>query len=154
MKRLLYHEKYIQQKVITLKRISEIDDGTFGVLCDDDVPFAVTLEPNWRDNGKNSCIPNGVYLCKRTRYIKNNYNTFEVLDVPKRSRILLHKGNVENHSLGCILIAEQYETLNGKIAVLRSAKGFDEFMYRVKDCATFALVILDYTVSGSKFLLK
>ena len=48
-------------KTLTIKRIAEIEDGTFGVILDGDTPFAVTLERNWLDNQANvSCIPAGI----------------------------------------------------------------------------------------------
>jgi hypothetical protein len=48
-----------EMKIFKLIRISQIPEGTFGVLLNDDnVPFALTLERVWLNNevGK-SCIP-------------------------------------------------------------------------------------------------
>jgi hypothetical protein len=127
--------------ILTLKRTNYIEDGTFGVLCDEgDIPFAVTLEPEWRDNKANSCIPEGEYVCKRSHYHRGGYDTYEIL-VEGRSRILFHKGNIEDHSLGCILIGEQFEHLKGKTAILRSGKGFSEFMGRLNNVMNFKLII-------------
>lgn len=126
-------------KVISLIRISEIEDGNFGVLLDERIPFALTVERIWLDNKKGeSCIPRGVYTCKRIDSPKFG-NTFEVCDVPDRSEILFHKGNVMDDSHGCIVIGEQFESLNGKVAVLSSTKGFGEFLERTKNLVTFEL---------------
>jgi hypothetical protein len=129
-------------KTLILKRQSTFEDGTFGVLLDGVRPFAVTLERQWLDNKKNeSCIPEGEYVCRRV--ISPRFGeTFEVTDVPNRTYILFHKGNIEEHSRGCILIGEQFESLNGKTAVLRSGKGYNEFMDRLKGEDAFLVNIL------------
>ena len=46
--------------LLTLKRVAENEDGTFGVLIHNNVPFCLTIEPEWKNNMKNiSCIPEG-----------------------------------------------------------------------------------------------
>lgn len=128
-------------KKINLKRLSTFEDGTFGVLLDDKIPFAVTLEKQWKDNKRFiSCIPNGNYLCKRVVSPKFG-EVFQVMDVPNRGNILFHKGNLEADTEGCILIGEQFETLNGRTAILQSGKGFTEFMDRLKDINAFELKV-------------
>ncbi len=115
-------------KKLTLKRVSYIPDGPFGVLLDEDIPFAITCEREWFHNQpKISCIPAGTYSCKRVASPKFG-NTFEVSNVPGRSAILFHSGNTEDDSLGCILVGEQFGELNGKTAVLSSKTAFSEFL--------------------------
>ena len=128
-------------KKLTLKRIAENEDGTFGVLIDGDTPFALTLERNWLSNKPNeSCIPAGKYVCKRI--ISPRFGeTFEITNVPGRSHILFHTGNLEEHSKGCILIGEEFGYLNGKVAVLSSRKGFKEFMDRLNGLSSFEIEI-------------
>lgn len=128
-------------KIISLIRIASNQDGTFGVLLDESVPFALTVERPWLNNKKNvSCIPVGNYLCKRINSPKFG-DTFEVTDVPLRSDILFHKGNTEDSTHGCIVIGEEFGELNGKTAVLSSSKGFNEFLRRLKDVNEFTLLI-------------
>ena len=76
-----------------IKRVSHLEHATFGVLLDDHmVPFAATLEEAWVRNTPNiSCIPPGMYTCRRVDSPKFG-DTFEVADVPGRSHILFHKG--------------------------------------------------------------
>jgi len=129
-------------KTLTIKRISEIEDGTFGVILDGKTPFAVTLEKNWVDNQKNiSCIPAGSYRCVRRLYHKHGYWTFEVMGVPGRTAILIHSGNTEDDSMGCILVGESFGVLKEKTAILSSKEGFKEFMERLKGQDEFLLVI-------------
>jgi len=127
---------------VLLKRLSTFSDGTFGVLLDGVVPFAVTLERQWLDNRVNeSCIPPGRYLCKRVVSPRFG-DTYEVTGVKGRTHILFHKGNLDEQRRGCILVGEQFEALGGKTAILRSGKGYGEFMARLEGRDSFELNIL------------
>jgi len=130
-----------KMKVFQLKRVAYISDGTFGVLLDDGVPFCLTLERLWRNNecGK-SCIPTGIYICKRIQSPKFG-NTFEITEVVGRSHILFHKGNLADDSHGCILLGEQYEFFESKNAILASGKAFKEFLFRTINIDVFYLEI-------------
>ncbi len=114
------------------------------MLFDKGIPFALTLENTWINNIRNhSCIPIGKYKCKRHTSPKHG-KTFRIMDVPNRGEIegiLFHKGNLDDDTRGCILIGEQFESLNGEPAILRSGKGFAEFMERNKDIDEFGLII-------------
>ncbi len=125
-------------------RVGHSDNATFGVLkTDDDMPFAVTAELPWKDNQVGvSCIPKGTYECKRIISPKFG-ETFEIIDVPGRTHILFHKGNnPPADSKGCILIAEEFGTLNGEAAILASGRGFAEFLQKVKNLDSFILNII------------
>jgi len=110
---------------------------------DNGVPFAVTLEREWKNNARNiSCIPAGFYFC--SRYSSERYpDTFQVLDVTNRSGILFHAGNTEDDSAGCILVGESYDEIYGKDGIGQSRKGFNEFMRRLGDAPTFTLKIYE-----------
>lgn len=128
-------------KILTLKRIAENNDGTFGVLLEGDIPFAVTCERQWRNNERFiSCIPEGNYICQRKQSSKFG-ETFEIMNVLGRGDILFHKGNVVADTQGCILIGEQFESLGGRVAILQSGKGFTEFMERLKGGDGFTLIV-------------
>lgn len=128
-------------KSITLKRVTTIEDGTFGVLIDELVPFALTLELPWKDNKPwVSCIPSGIYLCKRIKSPKFG-NTFEITEVPGRYDILFHRGNIKKNTQGCVVVGEQFEYLFDKVAVLASRKGFEEFMSRLIGENAFSLLV-------------
>ena len=125
---------------LTLKRIAHTRDGTFGVLLDSN-PFALTCEREWFDNKSDvSCIPTGEYICRRVNSLRFG-NTFEVMFVKGRTNILVHSGNTEDDSKGCILVGEEFGEMNGKAAVLSSKKGFAEFLERLKDVDEFNLII-------------
>lgn len=90
--------------MITLKRISENEHGTFGVLLSGDKPLCLTLERPWLDNKKNiSCIPLGTYKC--VKYNSEKFkNVWEVTGVPNRTSILIHAGNSIDDIHGCIAV--------------------------------------------------
>ena len=129
---------------LTIVRVSSLDEGTFGVMLFDGKPFAVTGERPWRDNQKSvSCIPTGMYLCKR--YKSEKYpDTFEIMNVPNRTYVLFHQGNFPlEDSEGCVLVAEKFNEVDGKVAVLESKHGFEEFKRNLKDVCTFMLQIIE-----------
>jgi hypothetical protein len=130
-------------RIFNLIRITEINDGTFGVFLDDKVPFALTIERRWENNQMGiSCIPVGSYTCLLVNSPKFG-KTFEVTAVPGRSEILFHQGNINDDSHGCIIVGEQFEFLGSKVAVLSSAKGFAEFLERTTWLTSFTLNIFD-----------
>ena len=100
-----------------------------------------TQEDDWLDNQRGiSCIPDGKYKLVRTIYHKHGYETFEVTNVPGRSRILIHPGNTEEDSDGCILVGMRTgylwvpdedkpdHPLTRKRAVVESRAAFSLFM--------------------------
>lgn len=128
-------------KKMSLIRVAGNEEGTFGVLIDEDQPFCLTLERKWLNNMKSmSCIPDGEYLCRRVQTPKHG-NTFEITGVPDRSAILFHKGNIMEHSEGCVILGEEFEPLEGHQAVLASGTAFGEFMQRLEGIDEFMVSI-------------
>ncbi|GAG09917.1 unnamed protein product, partial [marine sediment metagenome] len=124
-----------------LIRISHTTNATFGVLLEEDIPFCVTLERPWLGNIKSiSCIPEGFYTFIRIESPKFG-DTFKAENVPNRSHILFHKGNLSDDTHGCILVGEQFEPLKGENAVLASGKAFAEFKERTRENNTILLQI-------------
>ncbi len=96
---------------VLLRRDRSGDHGTLGVLVARDLPPLQIMEPPWRHNRRNrSCIPAGAYdvlphLSPRFK------RCLLVTDVPERSHILFHAGNVggdveqgwHTHTAGCLL---------------------------------------------------
>ena len=129
--------------MMIIKRVSYLPEGTFGVIMQDGIPFALTGELPWLNNlPQKSCIPIGKYICKRVNSPKFG-NTFEITGVTGRANILFHKGNVpKKDSKGCVLIGEQFEMIGLNVAVIASGKGYQEFMDRSKDVNGFELEIM------------
>lgn len=91
-------------KKVYLVRTSESKDGTFGLLFYGNNKPLVTLELPWRDNKPNvSCIPKGDYKCRWQKSPRFGW-TYEITKVKNRSRVLIHAGNLKNHTHGCLLL--------------------------------------------------
>ena len=111
-------------KVLELIRLEDSRlHGTFGILKVSKRLFCYTLEPHDRENGVNSSIPTGQYLCGAYSSIRHN-TAYEVKNVTGRTKILIHPGNVDDETRGCILIGETLGKLKGRSAVLNSGKTF------------------------------
>lgn len=115
-------------------------------VLDDPRPFAVALERTFADLRGTPPAPerpvlgNGRFPCKKTKYHRGGYVTFEIL-VPGHSRILFHRLNWEDQSEGCVGIGESFAVLDGRTAIGDSKGGFDEFWSLVKDLDEFDLVV-------------
>ncbi|MHA1379295.1 MAG: DUF5675 family protein [Candidatus Helarchaeota archaeon] len=130
---------------LDLLRIEKTDQGTIGVLLIDKIAFCATLEPEDLNNQENiSCIPEGSYICERVNSPKYG-NTFEVKNVPNRNHILIHSGNTEDHTMGCILLGQYFGKLRGSRAVLNSGATFKRFLkgMKIKEIDSFKLNIKD-----------
>lgn len=135
-------------KSLIIRRITTGDKGTFGVIVFENIPFALSLEREWLDNKPSigdvpgSCIPAGEYICRRINSPRFG-NTFEVADVPGRTHILFHKGNLDDDSRGCILVGEEYGQLGSDSGIKSSKAGYTEFMAIMSDVDRFRLIIVD-----------
>jgi len=116
------------------------------VFIENNIPFALTLERPWLDNETDvSCIPPGIYTCKRFHSSKHP-DTFQIMDVPGRTGVLFHTGNLMEHSAGCVLVGEMFEPYKGEPAILSSKKGFTEFMTKLENVNEFQLLIQDKAI--------
>ncbi len=126
------------QADLELVRTSIREDGAFGVLQAlkvppgaDGIPIAVCCERTYPlpDTAKGQFIkvPAGRHRCVRSYYQRGRHETFEVL-VAGHSRLLFHKGNVEDDAEGCVLVGRRFGLLHGKPAIVDSAAGFGDFM--------------------------
>ncbi len=90
---------------IILHRIIEDQYGTHGQLrTEDGTILCCTIERQWLDNKPNvSCIPVGEYQCVPHDSAKHP-KTWEITGVPGRSEILIHTGNVDLDSTGCVIV--------------------------------------------------
>lgn len=112
-----------------------------GTLTIADKTFQI-LERPWKDNLANeSCIPAGEYMAEFLAETTSGKfkNVYELQSVPGRTDILIHNGNVVEHTHGCLIIGLSRGDLDGKPAVLDSQ---------------IALTVLVDTLGRNPFLLK
>lgn len=133
-----------------LHRDPSTEQGTLGVLSVPEKGFACfSIELPWRDNRVSlSCIPAGEYRCERYFSPAFKEYLYRICDVPGRSGVAIHSGNVagnrdkgyKTHSLGCILLGKRQGQLWGQDAVLLSRLTVGAF-FRLMDRKDFKLHI-------------
>ena len=124
--------------IFTLKRTHKRPNGVYSIFDHEGDPFAVCAEHS------SLHIPSGEYNCERSFYNSGKYETFEI-KIKDRTRILFHKGNIgDEDSKGCILVAESFGIVKGKVAIISSREGFGEFMELLNGKSAFKLIIQDY----------
>jgi len=118
--------------------------GTLGVLRINKQIFCCVLEPGKWGNAKDiSCINTGQYLCELYDSPKYGW-TYMVTDVPGRSFVLLHAGNLVKHTKGCLLLGQYFGKLaNEDRATLNSGKTFNSFMVYMRAHPKFHLTITE-----------
>lgn len=103
---------------ICLERYRHEEHQTIGKLFVYDVDGGLTyschtLELPWLENRvRISRIPEGTYMVHSHTSPKFG-KCFWIKDVSGRSEILIHKGNYNKDTLGCILVGEGLHDING-----------------------------------------
>lgn len=110
---------------LDLLRIQFGEDATNGILFIDGVFECYTLEDEVRDVKVHSetAIPEGTYDIKfrkeggfhtryKARYGNTHYGMLELQDVPNFKYILIHSGNTDEHTAGCILTGSTQQDLD------------------------------------------
>ena len=103
-------------KELLISRLVDDDKQTTGsmVLSDEDytLSYFCTLELEYNNNLRNiSCIPFGEYTCA-VRDSEKYGRHLIVNNVPNRSLILLHYGNYNRNTKGCILVGESFKKID------------------------------------------
>lgn len=120
---------------MNLLRYGSTPQGTFGVLTLGAQQW-YTCERPWEGNKPSvSCIPAGTYPISLGTFYggdgadgKPDYPAYEILDVPGRANIKIHKANVFLQVKGCIAVGKELGTEGGYWAVRRSREAYDELM--------------------------
>jgi len=101
--------------VITRDKLQEAQTLGTLVLKDDEgkkLFSCKTLELPWLDNKRNeSCIPLGDYKVAPRQSARYNKH-YHIQDVPGRSFVLIHIGNFNTQTKGCILVGEKLADIN------------------------------------------
>ena len=106
-------------------RVQFGEDATNGLLFIDGVFECYTLEDEVRDVKvySETAIPEGTYNIKfrkeggfhtkyKARYGNTHYGMLELQDVPNFKYILIHSGNTDEHTAGCILTGSTQQDLD------------------------------------------
>ena len=98
----------MNRKRIILERIAYFDWGVYGRLLLPELSL-VTVERPWLGNKPwISCIPEGVYPVARTLFRRGSYETVEIMKVPERTDIKIHRGNWPRDVQGCVAVGLEF----------------------------------------------
>ena len=102
-----------------------------------------TLElPDLGNQQNISCIPEGEYEVHRI-YSPKFGKCFHIQDVPGRSEILIHKGNYNKDTHGCILVGMGHADINedGTMDVIESTHAMEKLQSVITE-DIFTLIII------------
>jgi hypothetical protein len=119
-----------------------------GALYAKDETFQI-LERPWKNNARNeSCIPETLDVSKPYQCVfllqssSGKYkNVYQIKNVENRGGILIHQGNVVEHTRGCLIIGKKRGKVAGKLAVLNSRTALNEFVMLMEQ-KPFELIII------------
>lgn len=125
---------------IRLLRTKQDQYGVHGQMEDDTGKVvAYTIERPWLGNHPDvSCVPDGKYICEQHVKSNNGQKCWELQNVPGRTAILIHTGNTEGDSEGCIIIGLMFNDQG----VLESELALDQLHTILP--STFELDITSY----------
>ncbi len=131
-------------------KITNVDflkNGIFGILTTDTGEFlCYTLQHAYQFSPEillyHPKVPIGTYTCVRGIHKlhpdSQEFETFEVMDVPGHTGILFHCGNTNADSDGCILLG--INQIKGS-EILKSKLAFQQFMKYLEGVNSFNLTI-------------
>ena len=127
---------------IKLIRAFSNSKATLGILQIEGVDHSpiFTLENPQRQTIADSCIPVGAYLCRPYSGTIHK-DVYELQFVPRRTSILIHTGNYEYETLGCILIGLNAGEVGGNPCVLNSRIAMD-YIKKLVGKQNFTLTIV------------
>jgi hypothetical protein len=144
-------------------------DATNGMMFIDGKFECYTLEDQYQAVKvmHETCIPEGTYKIKfrkvggfhdrySARYKNAHYGMLELQDVPDFKYILIHSGNTDEHTSGCILTGNTQQDLDlGKDGMIGQSRNAYERMYRkVSVSITISKVNLKKTDDGLEYSAK
>ena len=110
---------------LTVVRTQFGTDATNGILLIDGQFECYTLEDQYQAVKvmHETCIPEGTYDIKfrktggfhakySERYKNSHYGMLHIQDVPNFTYILIHAGNTEEHTSGCLIVGETQQDLD------------------------------------------
>jgi len=131
---------------IILHRTEESADGIFGVMTDEfGNQICATLEHAFDSGLGNGTfspkVPPGTYTCIKGQHqlahMSHPFVTYMLQNVPNHTNILIHMGNYNSDSDGCILVGE----IRSGNAITNSVVTLNKFLAMQNSIDTFTLTV-------------
>lgn len=132
----------INKRITLLRDLDASNEATLGKMRLEWLkthPDIYTLELLRGTGGSGSCITQGLYNCIPHDSPKHPH-TWQLLNVPNRTEILIHNGNYLKDTEGCILVGftiDDDKPMVGRsvdaLNYLREVIGSDNFSIEIKD---------------------
>lgn len=120
---------------LTLDRKEYRDKETLGELYVNGIWECLVLEDSLAVNGKKvsgeTCIPDGVYHVLITPSPKFKRDLPLICDVPGFDGIRIHPGNTVDDTEGCLLVGENFTTVEGRCFLRNSRNAFDRLFRKM-----------------------
>jgi len=140
---------------MNLKLVNQVKeaDGIFGTLTSEDGTFScVTLQHAYDSGLGNGSfepkLPSGTYICQRSMHqlegMTAPFETFQIMNVPNHTNMLIHAGNYNNDSDGCVLVGRRIvpnPDAPGSNMITSSKNTFNAFMDLQKGVDQFTLTV-------------
>jgi hypothetical protein len=133
---------------LKLERMKYLKEGVFGHILDESGnQIAVTLEHSYVNGTTITAkVAPGTYTCLRHTPNRLPYETFELQNVPDFqgkpvTGILLHIGNYNSDSDGCILLGTDIAYATSPVMIDNSKIAFEKFMELQAGVNSFTLEI-------------
>jgi len=127
---------------VVLTRYGSTPMGTFGQIVVNGFK-TYTVERPWMDNKRCiSCIPgNRTYQMSLGTYNRGGYPAWELLDVPDRDYIKIHRANHSDQLKGCIALGLRLGYVEGRWAVTSSHSAYTGFMAAMGNVTQAQIII-------------
>jgi hypothetical protein len=143
---------------IVVDRFTSTKEETLGRLFIDGRQYCYTLEDEKRDikvHGETR-IPVGVYklgLRNSPHFSpKTGHDMLWVKDVPGFNYILIHSGNTDKDTEGCLLVGSIFEKKNERITILRSKEAYNLIYPIISEAVKKGEVTIEYRDFDSKLI--
>lgn len=132
---------------LLLQRTLVIPEGAWGMLVWQGRPLTLTLERTYDEGPRGTQmvkIPPGDYTLRRSWYNRGGYNTWQIVGgiVTPERRILIHKGNWEEHSEGCVLVGMGLLSTGPRPGIGYSAEAHQRLMTATAGADTLRLTVI------------
>lgn len=143
--------------IVTVRRFLSDSEATLSEVKIDGVRHCYGLEDEYREHkvAGETRIPAGIYRVGirdvggfheryKMKFRKIHQGMLQVLDVPGFEYILIHVGNTDADTAGCLLVGQSYVATQNTIKIGSSVAAYRDFYPKVIDAAIAGDLTIHY----------